>query len=411
MRATPLAKADVPWGNLMSIGALKGIDLILPLITLPYLVRVLGIDQFGLLSFAMAIGLYAGVLIQYGFGLTAVRDLARGRESHDHVSRVYGATMTASLGLVCIVVPLVFFLVLLLGDGKRLDLYFFTLLHVTLQALLPVWFFQGSEEMHHAAATSASGKVLMLAGMLVFVRDRDDLTVVPMVQAATCAMTLLALMALIRLRFGVRLMRPSLRELRQAYADGSSAFLHQFAPLLYNNSATFILGLSAPPKVLGIYAAAAKIIDAMTSLAYVMSAAFLPRLSRSLHGFASFKRLMLISGAMLSVACFVLARPIVAFAFPDGGSVLVDTLRFFSVNVFLGFAVLVFNATFLMVAKRESSAKRIALTTSLAGGAVVLFAIPIWGMPAAIAIIVLARFTMAGCGFVIYRRSKVERSK
>ena len=53
--------------NTIYLSILKGTELILPLITFPYLVRVLGPDYFGLVAFSVAINSYFVLLTDYGF--------------------------------------------------------------------------------------------------------------------------------------------------------------------------------------------------------------------------------------------------------------------------------------------------------------------------------------------------------
>ena len=70
--------------NFISLGMLKGVNLILPLVTFPYLVRILGIENFGLLTFANATIAYFQVITNYGFDLSATKQVsfARGKKKN-----------------------------------------------------------------------------------------------------------------------------------------------------------------------------------------------------------------------------------------------------------------------------------------------------------------------------------------
>jgi PST family polysaccharide transporter len=62
--------------NFVSLSALQLIGMLLPLITLPYILRVIGFEKYGIIVFATSLIAYFMALTDFSFQITAVRDVA-----------------------------------------------------------------------------------------------------------------------------------------------------------------------------------------------------------------------------------------------------------------------------------------------------------------------------------------------
>ncbi len=69
-------KVKTLFSNFISLSVLKGLNLILPLLTIPYLLGVIWVEKYGILAFVNAIVLYFQIVIEYGFNSTATRDIS-----------------------------------------------------------------------------------------------------------------------------------------------------------------------------------------------------------------------------------------------------------------------------------------------------------------------------------------------
>lgn len=249
--------------NITALFVLKGANALLPLILVPYLVRVLGPEKFGLIAFAQAFIQYFVLLTDYGFNLSATRAAAVCRDDPRRLGLLFASVMLIKMaffalgGLVLTAV-----LVLVPRFGAHWPLYALIYLSVLGSVLFPVWLYQGLERMRPITAVTVVGRLLVVGGVLIWVHAPGDYLVAAGLQSG--ASVVVGILALGLLRRVVRLgwYRPGLAQLRATLADGWHVFLSTAAISLYTSSNVFILGLLTNPVAVGYFSAAEKVVKA-----------------------------------------------------------------------------------------------------------------------------------------------------
>lgn len=266
------------WENLVSLCGVHVLNYIMPLITLPFLARALGTVHWGELAFAEAYATYLSVLIEFGFGLSATREVAQVR--HDPAARsrllagVMGGQALLTAGALAVTIAL--------GCGLHAFLAYrpllpFAFLLAAFRAMNPVWYFQGLERTVLIASVTATANIAAAAGMLLLVRSPQD-TWIPLALRAGAAMGA----ALISLAIAYRdtpFVFPMLSEAWSTLRKGWSLFAFKGVVSLYTTANVVLLGMLATPGVVALFAGAEKIANAAASGVNPISQAFYPRIS------------------------------------------------------------------------------------------------------------------------------------
>ncbi|WP_394169168.1 oligosaccharide flippase family protein [Saccharospirillum alexandrii] len=395
--------------SFFSLIVLRGFQFIVPIITFPYLVRIIGIEKYGLVNFALSFGLYFSAIIQYGFSITATREIARNRNDKLLVTQIYSQTLTASLVLALLSSVIFIALVLMIDRFYEYALlYFFTLGFVIFQNIFPVWFFQGMEKMRYITLLSLGTSILYLITLLLFIRQESDYIYVPLLQLISSFITFVFAVTLIKVRFNIGFCLPNFQSVQRILVDGRDVFISQLAPNLYNNSTTFLLGIYAGNTAVGLYSAANKLVNAVVSIGYIVSNAFLPYLSRSLANHLIFQKIILVLGFVLFILVAVFSDFITLTLFGPEYPEIATYIRWLSISVFFVFCGLCFGNNFLMIANHEKTAMRISLYISLIFFVLANLIIPVIGIWGAIFTVLGARLMIALLYYLFYLKVHVE---
>ncbi|MFP6790497.1 MAG: flippase [Thalassolituus sp.] len=307
--------------NILSLGVLQGANYILPLLTVPYLVRILGPEYFGLLAFATATTMYFMLITDYGFNLSATRQISIHRQDKDKVDEIFSSVMMIKTVLMMVSFALMTLLVFSFEKFSQYwAVYFINFGVVVGQVLFPVWLFQGMERMKYVTYLNIGAKLFFTICIFIFVKEKVDYLLVPLFTAMGFVVAGIWSLYLVKKEFNVSFGWQSADTLKFQLEEGWHVFFSSIAISLYTISTTFILGLFTNNIVLGYFSAADKIVQAVKGLYQPVSQAIYPLVGRKIHenkkaGLAFIRKTIWILGSgmfLVSSLLFVLADPIVS---------------------------------------------------------------------------------------------------
>lgn len=267
--------------NFIAVTLTQIISYVIPLITLPYLSHVLGVEKFGLVFWAQAAVQYFIILTDFGFNLSAVKEISINRNNKEKIDQIFNSVMSAKLLLV-ILSLLIFSILILMIPKFRSEyiLFYLTFFMVIGNAIYPIWFFQGLEHMKYITFLNILSKSLFLFLIFVFIKSPKDYLYVAFLNSlGFLSAGIFGIYFAIK-RFKIQLFIPTFKEIKEQLIYSSEFFLSRLSVCAYSNTNAFILGLIATPTLVGYYTAAEKIYQAMRGICDPISQVMYPHVAK-----------------------------------------------------------------------------------------------------------------------------------
>lgn len=242
----------------------QGINYVIPLITLPFLISHIGAKAFGVVAFGQAVAIYVQLVADYGFNISATRNVTIKRSGPDqdfsaYVSTVIGAKIALVIPALLVAIPLCWWHAS--TNGEMLA-YMLLIASAVGNVLTPVWFYQGMNQMGPVAIASTVTKLLSALGILLWVRQPEDLVLTALVLAVPPTLVGIFCVGMLLRSSVLDLKNLSITGIILELKHGAPYFLSAAGGGVLSSSGVFVLGIFHDSAVVGVYAAAEKIIKA-----------------------------------------------------------------------------------------------------------------------------------------------------
>jgi PST family polysaccharide transporter len=263
--------------SVYSLYAVQLASYILPLISVPYLIRTLGGNQFGVYIFAVAVARFGLLVTDWGFNFTATREIVAARADDRPVSPLYSAVVAGRLVVLAgCAVTLLALTLATARFGDHMTLYWCAFAGVVGSALLPIWLYQAYERLPVVTGALLAARIVTTALLFVFVRDGSDvnsavlLWSIPFLVAAAVACGSSGRL------LGVRLVRPALHAIGRELRNGASVFVTFLFAAVYTTMNAILLGLLSTNTEVAYFGAAETVVLAAVGLVGPLAQALFP---------------------------------------------------------------------------------------------------------------------------------------
>lgn len=343
--------------NFFNLAIVQGLDLILPLLTIPYTTRVLGFQKLGIIAFAVALVGYFGIIINYGFNLTATKQVSQNRESVVDLRKIYSQVTFSKM--ILIILSLIIFLIFIIFIPKVSEektLFFFSFLSVIFSNLIPYWLFQGIQDLKYTTRLTTVFKILSTASIFIFVKKVDDYLIIAILPLITNFLVLVIIQFVLYKKYNIYFVKTTFREIIDQLNKGFYIFLSQIKISFFTNFNTIVVGSILGDTAVGLFSSAEKIIRILSSVQIPIVSSLFPYFSKKIHenrreAFIHINKIAKIGAGFYFIICslvFILSPYIAYWIFGSQVHEISILIRIMVFNPIFVFANNMFGTQFLL---------------------------------------------------------------
>lgn len=227
--------------NFSYLSILQILSLITPLITYPYLVRILGEIMYGTVIFAQAVIAYFNILVVFGFNFTAARDVSLHRDNPKKLSEIVSA-VTIIKTLFLIISLLLISCYMFYTPKMDYSLYYLSFWICLNEILFPTWFFQGIEEMKYITFINLGIRVLFIGMIFIFIKSPNDYLFFPLLNGIGALLAGVISFSLLYKKYKLQIVRVPLKTLIKYVKSSYHLFISNVSIQIYVNANKIIIG-------------------------------------------------------------------------------------------------------------------------------------------------------------------------
>lgn len=268
--------------NMSWVAIVEVFMLIAPLITYPYLVKVLGMELYGLFITAQVLAGYATLLIDFGSNSVVAKHVSINRDNKEILSEIVCSVFTVRSFLWIICLPIYCGIVAIVPSYRENWFLFLMTYGLTLNDVLyPRYFFQGIEKMRISSIINIGVKLFFILLVFVVVRDQEDLLMVPILYTVGYGLAGLVSMIIIFGQMRIHFAIPPIKRMMVYVKDSSAIFATDLIRTVKDKFNYFFIGGFSGMSNVVVYDLGMKLNSILVKPAQIISQVLFPRFAKN----------------------------------------------------------------------------------------------------------------------------------
>lgn len=246
--------------NFSYLSILQIFNLVLPLISYPYLIRVLGAEKYGVIVFVQSVIAYFTILVNYGFNISATKEVSIHRDSKEKLREIVSSVLIIKALLFIFSLILLVVLILIIPEFRKYYLLYFFSLGLTFnEVVFPVWYFQGVEKMKYITYINIISRSLFTILIFLLIRSENDYLFVPLFSTFGAILGGIFSLYLIFFKEKLRLFLPKIGVVYKYFISSSPFFFSRASAIINIRTNALIIGRFLGYKEVAYYDLALKL--------------------------------------------------------------------------------------------------------------------------------------------------------
>lgn len=240
--------------------------ILFPLITLPYLTRVLSVESYGAVTFVKSYMVYIQLIIDFGFILSSVKDIVEANSDNNKIGVIAGQTILAKIILSAASLVITLALSIFIPLLKENILYtLFSFIVVALSSLLMDFLFRGIEKMHVITISFVIMKLISTGLTLIFVKSDADILWIPVLDILSSIIAIVFTWKQVD-KYGIKIKIITIKKSFQMIKESSVYFLSNIATTAFGALNTLLIGVVMDSTQVAYWSVSLQLISAVNTM-------------------------------------------------------------------------------------------------------------------------------------------------
>jgi O-antigen/teichoic acid export membrane protein len=255
--------------------------MIVPLITYPYLIRVLGKETYGLVIFAQALVGYLQIMVGFGFNISATKEVSIHKDNKEKLSEIVSSVIIIKIALFVIGLIILSLSLIFIEQANNYKALFYLSLWVCLDEVLsPFWYFQGIQRMKYITYITLISRLFFLTLIFIFIQTPNDYLYVPVINGISAIISGVIALYIIFKKHKIKFIIQPYNILKIYFKESIPIFISNVSIALYVKTNKVVLGTFFGMSEVAYYDLGEKIISLLKIPQGLITQTIFPKINK-----------------------------------------------------------------------------------------------------------------------------------